>query len=108
MAHGAAETAESTPQGLTRLYLIAWLVLIAITGMEVSLILVFHVAPAVRAGALILLALMKATLIGAYYMNLRFERLAMVYVAAIPLMLLALMLIAIVPDAAKLLHPTAR
>lgn len=100
---GAAGSAERPPQGLTRLYLVAWVVLIAITALEVSLILVFRVAPAVRATALILLALMKASLIGAYYMNLRFERLALVYIAVIPLMLLVLMLIAVVPDAAVLL-----
>jgi len=104
MTHGAADTAESPPQGLTRLYLIAWVVLIAITALEVSLILVFHVSPGVRATVLILLALMKASLIGAYYMNLRFERLAMVYIAVIPLTLLVLMLISVVPDAARLLH----
>jgi cytochrome c oxidase subunit IV len=104
MTHGAADTTESPPQGLTRLYMIAWVVLIAITALEVSLILVFHVSPGVRATVLILLALMKASLIGAYYMNLRFERLAMVYIAVIPLTLLVLMLISVLPDAARLLH----
>ncbi len=104
MAGGSAGTTSSHPQGLTRLYLVAWLVLVAITALEVSLILVFRVPPAVRATVLIILALMKASLIGAYYMNLRFERLAMVYVAVIPLLLLVLMLIAIVPDAALLLR----
>ncbi|HTD47903.1 MAG: cytochrome C oxidase subunit IV [Bacillati bacterium ANGP1] len=91
------------PQGLPRLYLTAWLALIAITAIEVSLILVFHIAPGLRAIFLIVLALMKASLIGAYYMNLRFERLAMAYIAAIPLILLVLMLVAVVPDAAVLL-----
>ncbi len=104
MTHGAADTTENPPQGLTRLYMIAWVVLIAITALEVSLILVFHVSPGVRATVLILLALMKASLIGAYYMNLRFERLAMVYIAVIPLTLLVLMLISVLPDAARLLH----
>ena len=104
MTHGPAEGTESLPQGLTRLYLIAWVVLIAITALEVSLVLVFRVSPAVRATVLIVLALMKASLIGAYYMNLRFERLAMVYVAVIPLTLLVLMLISVVPDAARLVH----
>jgi len=94
---------EGQPQGVTRILIIAWLVLVAITILEVSLILVFQVAPGVRVTALILLALMKASLIGAYYMNLRLERLAMVYVAAVPLMLLVLMLISILPDAASLL-----
>jgi cytochrome c oxidase subunit IV len=103
MTDGHAGTAGSQPQGLTQLYLIAWLVLVAITAIEVSLILVFRVPPAVRATALIILAIMKATLIGAYYMGLRFERLAVVYVAVIPLLLLILMLIAVVPDVALLL-----
>ncbi len=104
MTHGAADTTGGAPQGLTRLYLMAWVVLIAITALEVSLILVFHVSAGVRATVLILLALMKASLIGAYYMNLRFERLAMVYIAVIPLTLLVLMLISVVPDASHLLH----
>lgn len=108
MTHGPAEGTEPLPRGVARLYLIAWLVLIAITALEVSLVLVFRLPLGVRVAVLILLALMKASLIGAYYMNLRFERLAMVYVAVIPLTLLFLMLTSIVPDAARLLHPTAR
>ena len=104
MAHGPAEATEGAPQGLTRLYLVAWAVLIAITAIEVSLVLVFKVSPGIRVTVLIVLALMKASLIGAYYMNLRFERLAMVYVAVIPLILLVLMLTSIVPDASHLLR----
>ncbi len=104
MTHGPAAATEQAPQGLTRLYLMAWVVLIAITALEVSLVLVFRVPPGVRGGVLIVLALMKASLIGAYYMNLRFERLAMVYIAVIPLMLLVLMLASVVPDASHLLR----
>ena len=91
-------------QGLTRLYLIAWIVLIALTALEASLVLLFHLPNGVRVVALIIVALMKASLIGAYYMNLRFERLAMAYMAAIPLILLALMLVTVAPDAAGLLR----
>ena len=69
-----------------------------------SLVLVFKVSPALRVIVLIVLALMKASLIGAYYMNLRFERLAMVYIAVIPLVLLVLMLSSVVPDASHLLR----
>ena len=99
----ASETLSTAPQqGLERLYIVAWLVLIAITALEIGLVLVFRGAQAVRVSALILLALMKATLIGAYYMNLRFERLALVYIAILPLLLLVLMLFAVVPDAATL------
>jgi cytochrome c oxidase subunit IV len=91
------------PQGLSRLYLTAWLVLIAITALEMSTVLVFHISAGSRVVILILLALMKASLIGAYYMGLRFERLAMAYIAILPLILLFLMLLAVVPDAALLL-----
>ncbi len=94
-----AEAPQAVPRGLTRLYLTAWAVLIAITALEVSLVLVFKVAPAVRVIFLLVFALMEASLIGAYYMNLRFERLAMVYIAIIPLTLLVLMLVSLVPDA---------
>jgi cytochrome c oxidase subunit IV len=101
----ASETASDAPQqGVERLYLVAWLVLIAITATEIGLVLAFHGSPAVRATALILLALMKATLIGAYYMNLRFERIALVYIAILPLLLLALMLFAVAPDAGGILR----
>ena len=99
-----AEATGGAPQGLTRLYVVAWAVLIAITALEVSLVLVFKVSPALRVIVLIVLALMKASLIGAYYMNLRFERLAMVYIAVIPLVLLVLMLSSVVPDASHLLR----
>jgi cytochrome c oxidase subunit IV len=104
MTDGSTSATERQTQGVTRILVIAWLVLVAITILEVSLILVFQVSPPVRVTALILLALMKASLIGAYYMNLRLERLAMVYVAVVPLTLLALMLISILPDAASLLR----
>jgi cytochrome c oxidase subunit IV len=104
MTHGPAEATEGAPQGLTRLYLVAWVVLIAITALEVSLVLVFKVSSGVRVSILVVLALMKASLIGAYYMNLRFERLAMVYIAVIPLVLLVLMLSSVVPDASHMLR----
>ena len=98
-----AEATGGAPQGLTRLYLVAWAVLIAITALEVSLVLVFKVSPALRVIVLIVLALMKASLIGAYYMNLKYERLAMAYLVIIPLAALALVLFwGVVPDAARL------
>ena len=104
MTHGPAGATEGAPQGLTRMYLYAWVVLIAITAIEVSLVLVLKVSPGLRVVVLIVLALMKASLIGAYYMNLKFERLAMVYIAVIPLVLLVLMLSSVVPDASHLLR----
>lgn len=92
------------PQALTRAYLVAWIVLLLVTALEASVVLVFSLPTAVRVPILLLCALIKASLIGAYYMNLKFERLAMAYIALIPLILAVLMFFAIVPDAAHLLR----
>ncbi len=92
------ETRQANP---TRDYLIAFVVLLLVTAVEASVVVVFSIAPAFRVTILVICALTKASLIGAYYMNLKFERLAMVYIAAIPLILGILMFFAIVPDAAS-------
>lgn len=95
--------AEIRQASLTRAYLVAFVVLLLVTAVEASVVLVFTMAPALRVTILLVCALTKATLIGAYYMNLKFERLAMVYIAVIPLTIGILMFFAIVPDAARVL-----
>ncbi len=95
--------AEMPQANLTRLYLAAFVVLLFVTAVEASVVLVFNFATPLRVTILLICALVKASLIGAYYMNLRFERLAMVYIATVPLTIGILMFIAIVPDAARLL-----
>ncbi|HEX4835885.1 MAG TPA: cytochrome C oxidase subunit IV family protein [bacterium] len=94
---------EATQQAPTRAYLVAWVVLLFLTAIEVSVVLVFTLPTVVRVTILLISALIKASLIGAYYMNLKFERLAMVYIALIPLLLGVLMFFAIVPDAARVM-----
>lgn len=88
---------------LPRAYLMAFILLIFLTAVEASVVLIFNFSTPIRVTILIISALTKATLIGAYYMNLKFERLAMVYIAVIPLIILILMLSAIVPDVANVL-----
>jgi len=84
-------------------FLVAALVLFLLTGVEVSVVLVFTLPTAVRVTILLITACLKASLIGAYYMNLKFERLAMMYLVIIPLVALALVLFwGVVPDAARL------
>ena len=95
-----SERAQMAP---TRAYLAAWVVLLILTAVEVSVVLVFSFPTALRVIILLISALIKASLIGAYYMNLKFERLAMVYIALIPLLIGVLMFFAIVPDAARIL-----
>lgn len=84
-------------------FLIAALALFLLTGVEVSAVLVFSLPTAVRVTIILCTACLKATLIGAYYMNLKYERLAMAYLVIIPLAALALVLFwGVVPDAARL------
>ncbi len=94
------ETQHTNP---TRVYLIAFVLLLLVTAVEASVVLVFTFSMPLRVTILLVCALVKASLIGAYYMNLKFERLAMVYIATVPLILGILMFIAIVPDAAHLI-----
>jgi cytochrome c oxidase subunit IV len=94
------EATQATP---TRAYLVAWIVLLFLTAIEVSVVLIFTLPTVIRVTILLISALIKASLIGAYYMNLKFERLAMVYIALIPLLLGILMFFTIVPDAAHIL-----
>jgi cytochrome c oxidase subunit IV len=95
---------ETTPQApVTRLYLMAFVLLLFLTAVEAATVLVFRIPPALRVTILLVSALVKATLIGAYYMNLKFERLAMILIATTPLVLGILMFFAIVPDAARIL-----
>jgi len=99
----APQTSIAPPVNPTRAYLVAWIVLLIVTAIEVSVVLVFTLPTAVRVTILLVCALIKASLIGAYYMNLKFERLAMVYIAITPLLIAIVMFFAIVPDAAHLL-----
>lgn len=78
MAHQAHE------HGGNRLYLITWVWLLVITVLEVGVVLL-HVPRALLVAILLLLTLMKAFLIVANYMHLRFERFVLVYVILVPI-----------------------
>jgi len=104
MHHHEVEVAEHENMAPPSAFLVAWLVLLFLTAVEVSVVLVFSLPTAVRVVILLITACLKASLIGAYYMNLKFERLAMMYLVVIPLVALALVLFwGVVPDAARIL-----
>lgn len=96
---------ETRQAALPRIYLVAWVELLILTAVEASLVLYFKRFLPVPIVVIILIisALIKASLIGAYYMNLKFERLAMAYIALIPLLVGIVMFFGIVPDAARVL-----
>jgi cytochrome c oxidase subunit IV len=106
--HGAPEHSEGEvvhakplPESVTRAYVVGFVVLLLLTAIEASTVLAWHLPAAVRVTVLIISALIKASLIGAYYMNLKFERVAMIGIAVSPLLLAVLMFFMIAPDAAQ-------
>ena len=47
---------------------------------------------------LVIMALVKAGLVAAYFMHLRFEKLALAYIALVPLILCIFVVLAVMPD----------
>jgi caa(3)-type oxidase subunit IV len=93
---------EQTAKGY-RVYWSIWIVLLVLTVVMLAL----DGAPVPRGAfvALMLVAMMvKATLIGAYFMHLRFERLGLVLTIVVGLLLNATILyVLIAPDALRIL-----
>lgn len=86
-----------------RIYAITWFWLLVITILEVGVVLMRFPRVAL-AVLLVTMALMKAVLIAAYFMHLRFERLNLVYTVATPLLLGVILFCALVPDALNALR----
>ncbi len=94
-AHGHAETSN-------RLYLWVWLYLIALTGLEVVLAYEQLFPPQGMLAILMALSLVKAALIVAYFMHLRFERMNFV-LSLIPAVVIVISLLSVFfPDSMRL------
>ena len=90
---------EGTHDGGYKIYLTVWFWLLVITLLEIGLVLA-RVPKALLVFSLITLALMKAALIMAYFMHLRYERLNLIYAVVTPMFFLAIVLFAMLgPDA---------
>lgn len=83
--------ADTEHTGGYRIYAVTWFWLLAITVVELAIVLM-HVPKIVLATALIIMALLKAWLIVAYFMHLRYERLSLVYAVMVPMVFLAVIL----------------
>ena len=86
-----------------RIYVVTWFWLLIITMLEIGIVLV-HVPKVLLALSLVTLALMKAALIVAYFMHLKYERLNFIYAVVAPLFLGVILFFALVPDALNVLH----
>jgi cytochrome c oxidase subunit IV len=85
-----------------------WIALLAITGIEIF-IAYMHVAPLIMLTALLGLSVIKAVLIIAYFMHLKFERLSLFF-TLFPMLIMCciLMLLIFMPDSARLLEMRPR
>jgi len=88
-----------THAGGYKVYLTTWIWLLVITMLEIGIVLV-RVPKTLLVISLIILALMKAGLIMAYFMHLRYERLNLIYAVVTPMFFLAIVLFSMLgPDA---------
>ncbi|MBM3450776.1 MAG: hypothetical protein FJX78_07320 [Armatimonadetes bacterium] len=85
-------------------YATTWFYLLAITLVEVAIVEAkawfgLDLPAFMRIGSLIALTVLKAGLIMAYFMHLKFERRSLVLILLVPIVLLVLLYVMILPDA---------
>ncbi len=86
-----------------KVYAVTWFWLLILTLLELGIVLA-HVVKVLLVISLVILALMKATLIVAYFMHLRYERLSLVYAVVVPLLLGVVLFFGLAPDAVHVFH----
>jgi cytochrome c oxidase subunit 4 len=94
--------AEDHAVGSTKLFIWVWIWLAVITGVEVYLAYI-HLPAHIMLTLLVGLSIVKAALIMAYFMHLRFERLSLTLLLVPALMFCILMMTIIFPDGFRLL-----
>jgi cytochrome c oxidase subunit 4 len=94
-------------EGTTRVFLIVWFWLLALTGVEVFL---GYEQLELKLMLVLLMGLsvIKATLIIAYFMHLRYERTSMAAVLMPALVFVIVMMNVFLPDSLRLLHMRPR
>lgn len=86
-------------EGGYRIYAVTWGWLLAITLLELGVVFL-GIPKVLLATTLIVMAVLKAGLIMAYFMHLRYEKLSLVYAVVVPMFFLAIVLFSGVgPDA---------
>ncbi len=103
-AHDNAETAGHI-SATGKLFVIVWIGLVALTGIEV-LLAYNQIAPGIMLTALVGLSIIKAALIMAYFMHLKYEKFGLVLLL-VPAFMFCVMMICIFffPDSFRLGNP---
>jgi len=98
-----ASTVHTHSEGTTRIFLIVWFWLLALTGVEVFL---GYEQLELKLMLVLLLGLsvIKAALIIAYFMHLRYERASMAATLMPALVIVILLMNIFLPDSLRLLH----
>ena len=96
-AHARGQHPGPGEHGHNRLYFMIWIWLLVITVLEVGLVLV-HVPRVLQVVTLLAMTVLKATLIVANYMHLRWERISLVYVIITPFIFALILWYGMSPD----------
>jgi caa(3)-type oxidase subunit IV len=99
--HAAGEQGHEV--GTTKLFVIVWLMLVAITAVEVWLAY-RHIDPTVMLVLLIGMSVAKAGLIMSYFMHLKYEKFSLTLLLIPATVFCICMLSVIFPDGFRLLH----
>ena len=94
---------DSHAAGSGRLFVLIWIWLLAITGIEVALAYQ-HLAVHLMLVLLMGLSVVKAYLIIAYFMHLRYEKPSLAVTLIPPLIIIICLLFLAFPDSLRLLH----
>jgi cytochrome c oxidase subunit IV len=98
-----SSTEHAHPEGTTRVFMIVWFWLLALTAIEVFL---GYEQLELRVMLVLLLGLsvVKAALIIAYFMHLRYERASMAAILMPALVIVIVLMNVFLPDSLRLLH----
>jgi len=97
------ETTEHAVSATPLTFAKVWITLLAITGVEIF-IAYLRLHPVIMLTALLGLSVIKAVLIIAYFMHLKFERLSL-FLTLFPMLILCILLLFILmPDSMRLLE----
>ena len=99
-AHAPTTTIEEAEHGTIKSFTVVWVILLVFTGIEV-LLAYEQVTPVIMLVILIGLSVIKAALIIAYFMHLKFERFSL-FLTLFPMLIFCiLMMLVFMPDSMR-------
>jgi len=101
MSDHATEHVETAETGTTKTFSVVWIILLVFTGIEV-LLAYEQINPVIMLTALVGLSVIKAALIIAYFMHLKFERFSLFLTLFPMLIFCSLMMMVFMPDSVRL------